>query len=143
MSPHQTQWRLLFGSSFLVEGLRFGRDSTGVPCFLASRFSHNLFFAGYSKKVWLGAMAFIRESSSEDRTFGRIFLITDAQFDQIVRQERGLSPDGPRICPNLTIMPQRASCYLNSDDPGRLSVMTCVPPTVEFLTSGMKTGYQS
>lgn len=46
-----------------------------------------------------------------------MYLITDEQFDQVVRQERGLEAEGPRLCPDLSYMASHGKCYLNRNDP--------------------------
>jgi len=77
---------------------------------------HELFFACRSS-LWNAAMGFVRESESDCRTLGRMYLITDEQFDQVVRQERGLEAEGPRLCPDLRYMASHGKCYLNRNDP--------------------------
>jgi hypothetical protein len=62
-------------------------------------------------------MGFVRESESDCRILGRMYLITDEQFDQVVRQERGLEAEGPRLCPDLSYMASHGKCYLNRNDP--------------------------
>lgn len=81
---------------------------------------HELFFACRSP-LWNAAMAFVRQAESNSRTFGRMYLITDEQFDQVVRQERGMTAAGPRLCPDLSYMAEHPMCYLNRQDPSRPS----------------------
>src|SRR5438046_3062218 len=45
-----------------------------------------LYFAGYSKN-WNGAAAFIRRRPTPSTTLGRMYLLTDDQFNDVVLQE--------------------------------------------------------
>jgi hypothetical protein len=56
-----------------------------------------LYFAGYST-TWRGARAFIRPGSSS-LTYGRMYLITDDQFNDVVRQENSMGVSGERFIP--------------------------------------------
>ena len=52
---------------------------------------HELYFAK-SSGIWNnGAIAFIKTAESKTTTFGKIYLITDQQFIDIVKQENGLN----------------------------------------------------
>ena len=52
---------------------------------------HELYFAK-SSGIWnAGAVAFIKTAKSKTTTFGRIYLITDQQFIDVVKQENGLT----------------------------------------------------
>jgi hypothetical protein len=57
-----------------------------------------LYFAAYSDS-WGGSPAFIRRGSRKSVTYGRAYLITDEQFNDVVIQENGGEPDGSRIVP--------------------------------------------
>src|SRR5690348_2984273 len=79
------------------------RDKTHPRQSRPLRIRHELFFACNSH-LWNAAMGFVRKAERESDTFGRMYLITDEQFDQVVRQERGLQAEGPRLCPDLIYM---------------------------------------
>jgi hypothetical protein len=59
-----------------------------------------LFFAGHFKG-WGGAVAFIRRGKANARTLGRMYLITDEQFNDVVIQENNRKVDGTRLVPSL------------------------------------------
>ncbi|HEY3935892.1 MAG TPA: hypothetical protein VGL97_00555 [Bryobacteraceae bacterium] len=81
---------------------------------------YELYFAGYSS-WWKGASAFIREGSTDAATLGRMYLITDDQFNDVVCQENGRLPDGTRIVPPFSDL-STAGELLLEDNPlyGRL-----------------------
>jgi hypothetical protein len=62
--------------------------------------AHDLYFADHSES-WRGAIAFIRRTVSDARTYGRIYLITFGQFNDVVRQENGRSVAGPIVVPSF------------------------------------------
>lgn len=97
------------------------RDKTPPKADRPLTINHELFFAGRSKHWQGGARAFIRSERGVETTLGRMYLITDEQFDQVIRQERGMGTEGPRLCPDLTFMTQHKECFLNPDDPSRPS----------------------
>lgn len=55
-----------------------------------------LYFADYSKS-WGGAPAFIRKGKPKAVTYGRMYLISDDQFNDVVLQENGKPVDGTRF----------------------------------------------
>jgi hypothetical protein len=57
-----------------------------------------LYFAGYAES-WRGAPAFIRRGSKTAITYGRMYLITDEQFNDVVLQENDREVDGVRFVP--------------------------------------------
>ena len=59
---------------------------------------YSLYFAERSK-TWGGAIAFIRRSISDARTYGRMYLVTYGQFNDVVRQENGRNVLGSKIVP--------------------------------------------
>ena len=61
-------------------------------------FNWELYFAGYST-WWSGAGAFIRQSAQKAVTYGRMYLITDEQFNDVVIQENGGQVDGTGLVP--------------------------------------------
>lgn len=77
---------------------------------------HRLFFAG--EHGWNDqASAFVR-STRDGESYGRLFLITFPQFDQIIQQEQGSKdPSHQRICPCLSYITANVSCYANRADP--------------------------
>jgi len=66
-------------------------DSRPVPLEL------ELYFARYSTS-WGGAAAFVRPLA-DSITHGRMYLITDEQFNDVVRQENDLPVNGQRFVP--------------------------------------------
>jgi hypothetical protein len=60
---------------------------------------YELYFADHSG-TWGGAPAFIRRSSGAVRAYGRMYLISYEQFNDVVRQENGRSIPGATIVPN-------------------------------------------
>lgn len=59
---------------------------------------YSLYFAERSK-TWGGAIAFIRRTISDTRTYGRMYLMTYGQFNDVVRQENG------RPVPSTIVVP--------------------------------------
>jgi hypothetical protein len=57
-----------------------------------------VYFAGESKS-WGGAPAFIRQGNNKAITLGRMYLITDEQFNDVVLQENDKDLDGRRFVP--------------------------------------------
>src|SRR5258708_7844443 len=58
----------------------------------------DLYFAGNSRS-WGGAPAFIRRGNSNSIVYGRMYLITDDQFNDVVLQENDEPVDGTRFVP--------------------------------------------
>jgi len=78
---------------------------------------HRLFFAG--RYGWNGqASAFVR-STRDGESYGRLFLITFPQFDQVIQQERGQPPSEQWICPSLSYITENVFCYTNPENPSR------------------------
>jgi hypothetical protein len=77
---------------------------------------HRLFFAG--EYGWNGqASAFVR-STRDGESYGRLFLITFPQFDQVIQQEQGIrSPSEHLICPSLSRITENSICYTNPGNP--------------------------
>jgi hypothetical protein len=65
-----------------------------------------LYFAGYSG-WWKGAAAFIRQGTEKARTLGRMYLVTDDQFNDVVLQENGRPVDGSRLLPPFESLVQQ------------------------------------
>lgn len=61
--------------------------------------NYELYFSGRSRTWGNGGVAFIRENQSRGPTLGRIYLITDEQFNDLVMQENSKTPDGSRVVP--------------------------------------------
>jgi len=59
-----------------------------------------LYFADYSSG-WKGAPAFVRAGRADASTLGRMYLISDEQFNDVVLQENGRSVDGTRFVPKF------------------------------------------
>jgi hypothetical protein len=62
--------------------------------------AHSLYFADHSES-WGGAIGFIRRTVSDARTYGRIYLVTYGQFNDVVRQENGRNVPGPIVVPSF------------------------------------------
>ena len=58
-----------------------------------------LYFAGRSVRWGNGGIAFIRQNPERGPTLGRMYLITDEQFNDVGLQENGKTPDGNRYVP--------------------------------------------
>ncbi|MCI0724916.1 MAG: hypothetical protein L0338_39025 [Acidobacteria bacterium] len=106
---------LLYIQGGTVEVTRRGyegcRDKTPPRADRPLTIDHELFFAGRSEH-WQGAMAFIKPERGVETTLGRMYLITDEQFNQVVRQERGMVTQGRRLCPDLTFMARHKECFM-------------------------------
>ncbi len=76
------------------------RDSTPPRDMRPLSFQFELFFAGHFK-TWNGAAAFIRPTRNGARALGRMYLITAAQFNDVVLQDKGRPLDGMNILPGL------------------------------------------
>jgi hypothetical protein len=59
-----------------------------------------LYFAGNSAN-WRGAPAFVRRSNNNFVTLGRMYLITDDQFNDVVMQENDRPVNGARFVPSF------------------------------------------
>jgi len=62
--------------------------------------AHSLYFAERSES-WGGAIAFVRRTVSGARTYGRMYLITYGQFNDVVRQENGRDVPGSVVVPSF------------------------------------------
>lgn len=67
--------------------------------------AHSLYFADHSGS-WNGAIAFIRRTVSDARTYGRIYLMTYGQFNDVVRQENDYRVPGPVVVPPFNALAQ-------------------------------------
>jgi|SRR5579859_2783069 len=74
------------------------RDKTRPLDIKPILFNWDLYFADYSKS-WGGAPGFIRQGRPNAVTYGRMYLISDDQFNDVVLQENGRSVDGTRFIP--------------------------------------------
>lgn len=99
---------------YIVGGTPKGADKTYAGCNdrslpLASRpitMDLELYFGGYSQ-TWGGAVAFVRVSKHRLITLGRMYLITDSQFSDVVLQENGRTPGTVRVVPEFEQLIQR------------------------------------
>lgn len=73
-----------------------------------------LYFAGYSRS-WRGSPAFIRSGDNRSLTLGRMYLITDAQFNDVVLQENDMEVDGTRFVPPFERLTTESSLLLPGD----------------------------
>ncbi len=74
------------------------RDKTPPRANRELKLPHQLYFADHSE-AWGGAVAFIRPTPSNATTYGRMYLITYGQFNDVVRQENGKIVPGNIIVP--------------------------------------------
>jgi len=74
------------------------RDTTPPLDIKPITLNFELFFAGHFKG-WGGAAAFIRHRETDAEALGRMYLITDEQFNDVVLQENGQRVDGTRLVP--------------------------------------------
>ncbi len=64
---------------------------------------YRLYFAERSES-WGGAIAFIRRTISDTSTYGRMFLMTYGQFNDVVRQENGRRVPGSIVVPPFEVL---------------------------------------
>jgi hypothetical protein len=81
------------------------RDKTPPRNARRTMLAHSLYFADHSKS-WGGAIAFIRRTVSDARTYGRIYLITYGQFNDVVLQENGRDVPGRVVVPSFEALAQ-------------------------------------
>lgn len=74
------------------------RDKTPPRENRPTNLKHALYFAGHSKS-WDAAIAFVRYASSDALTYGRMFLISYGQFNDVVRQENARNVPGAIVVP--------------------------------------------
>jgi hypothetical protein len=84
------------------------RDRSVPRCDRPIELSYELYFAGHSD-TWGGAPAFIRRSSGNVRAYGRMYLISHSQFNDVVRQENGRKASGTTIVPDCAELPSAMS----------------------------------
>jgi hypothetical protein len=108
------------GSTKQYPGCRDKHDpieSRAIP------FNLELYFAGRSN-TWPrkekdrdvpGGIAFIRENSERGPALGRMYLITDEQFNDVVLQENDKTPDGNRYVPVFEQLVGRRESPLDDD----------------------------
>jgi hypothetical protein len=95
------------------------RDKHPARRTVALEMQYPLYFAG-TTTVWGGSPAFIDISASSGRTFGRGYLITWEQFEDVVAQENARSP-GP-----LGIADEELdSGFSKHIGPGRYDLLVC------------------
>ncbi len=73
-----------------------------------------LYFAGYASG-WKGAPAFIRTAELNATAYGRTYLITDEQFNDVVLQENGRAVDGTRFVPTYEELIQKPAFVLSGE----------------------------
>jgi len=132
MNP-QLVWYAAYGSNLCRErflcyiqgGTPRGSKRTYVGCHdkslprdvRSTMIPHRLFFAGKASGWSDKAMAFIR-SARDGESYGRMFLISFSQFDQLIQQEQGMErPSETLICPPLSYIAANDSCFSNSANP--------------------------
>src|SRR5215472_4618760 len=112
-SDSRLVWYAVYGSNLLKK--RFGcyiaggkpegskteypgcRDKTPPRGDRPTSLRHALYFAGHSNS-WDAAIAFVRHASSTALTYGRMFLISYGQLNDVVRQENAGTFQGPSLC---------------------------------------------
>jgi len=113
---HSLVWYASYGSNlsyesrfkcYLVGGAPRGSSHVNPGCRNSSlpldtrpiTLNYEIYFADYSSG-WGGAVAFIRQKANAT-TYGRMYLITDDQFNDVVLQENGKRVDGTRFVPHF------------------------------------------
>jgi hypothetical protein len=121
MSPNQEQtatklvWYASYGSNLKRERFMYyikgGTPQESTKQYPGSRNQNDpiesqpialefeLYFAGQSEAWGNGGVAFIRENPERGPTLGRMYLIADEQFNDVVMQENSKKPDGTRNVP--------------------------------------------
>ena len=119
-SDNRLVWYAVYGSNLLrsrfdcyIQGGKpkgATKESVGcrdkTPPRDARRFilAHGLYFAEHSES-WGGAIAFIRRTASGAHTYGRMYLITYGQFNDVVRQENGRPIPDRVVVPSFDSLP--------------------------------------
>jgi hypothetical protein len=75
------------------------RDRTPPLDRLPLSLSYELYFACHARAWGGGGVAFIRRGNQTATTLGRMYLITEDQFNDVVLQENSKAVDGTRILP--------------------------------------------
>jgi len=99
--------RALSVVSNVVVSIRIKRVRREAAISRAIPLTFELYFAGRSNtgprkekdREVPGGIAFIRENSEQGSTLGRMYLITEEEFNDVVMQENGKTPDGSRFVP--------------------------------------------
>lgn len=139
------------------------RDSTLPRAIQPVLLDFEIFFAGHFAG-WGGGAAFIRESSTDSKTLGRMYLITEEQFNDVVLQENGRIVDGTRIVPEverlgrereypirelrtysrLLRVGERDGCSILTFTSGKEHRMPAAPPSepyVRIIAMGLRQAY--
>lgn len=77
------------------------RDRTPPTQSRPVSFNLELYFAGRSRAWGDGGVAFLRQGAKQPPTLGRMYLITDEQFNDVVMQENSRRVDGSRFVPSF------------------------------------------
>ena len=138
MSPNQKQstpkrvWYASYGSNlkrkrfmcYIKGGTPEGSAKKYDGCFrdksepIESRpisINWELYFAGRSRPWGNCGVAFIRENSEQGSTLGRMYLITEEQFNDVVMQENAKRPDGSRFVPTFEQLVSRRESFLHGN----------------------------
>jgi hypothetical protein len=89
--------------------------------------NYELYFAGQSGTWGNGGVAFIRGEGGH--TLGRMYLITDEQFNDVVMQENSKEPDGSRFVPAFNQLVSQSQ-----------SILPCNPWYGKLLNIGSERG---
>lgn len=87
------------------------RDTTPPAVNQPIGLNFELYFAGNSAN-WHGAPAFIRRSEKAPTTLGRMYLVTDDQFNDVVMQENDHAVNGSRFVPPFEDLMQKTDFLL-------------------------------
>jgi hypothetical protein len=76
-----------------------------------------LYFSGRSKTWGNGGVAFIRELENRERrsTLGRMYLIMDEQFNDVLMQENSRIPEGSRFVPTFEQLVSQRELFLSDN----------------------------
>jgi hypothetical protein len=117
LGPPKQVWYACYGSNLNYElllcyikgGTARGRSEPNQGCrdprppveARTISLAFELFFAGCFKAWGNAGLAFIRERTEQCQTLGRMYLITDDQFNDVVMQENFVKVDGSRFVPPI------------------------------------------
>jgi len=115
---------------------RSPRDDRPIPL------QHDLYFAEYSK-LWNGSVAFINSSAGSSTTYGRMYLITYEQLNDVVLQENARNATGSFILPPFEQLALESEWLLpNIRLYGRLRKIGCVDGTPVLTFTATNDGFK-
>ncbi len=79
---------------------------------------HELYFGQYEQSL-AGAVAFIERANRNVSTLGRMYLLTEQQFNDVVSQENKMSPASEAYNIDFTYLLTHEEYFLNPNDPSK------------------------